>query len=151
SIDSSTLKSVSQIREEAAGAVGLVLAYGRTKKEQPTAKSPPEPDEQAETPEDSEAIIARITELEKKWEASARTHDTTVVEAILSEDFGGLAPSGRITDKAWILFAIANDTWSYEIARVEEIHVKVVDRKTAIATGTGREKGKDARHKPFDR
>jgi hypothetical protein len=150
-INASTLRSVSEIREQAANAVGLVLVYGAPKKETPTSKVKPEPGREPETAENSAVIIAQITDLENKWQASVRTHDATVAEAILSEDFVGLAPSGRITDKAYIVSGIASDTSTYEVARADEIRVKVVGRKTAVATGIGREKGKDNRRKPFDR
>jgi S1-C subfamily serine protease len=144
-INASTLRSVSEIREAAANAVGLVIVYGGSKKQ--TQKSKPEP----QTVEDSDAIVAQVTDLEKKWQASVRAHDASVAEAVLSEDFVGEAPSGRLTDKAFIVSGIASDTSNYEIARVEEIHVQVVSAKTAIATGIGHEKGKDNRRKPFDR
>ena len=154
SIDASTLKSVSQIREEATSAVGLVIAYGGSKRQsetvRPKAKAPA-PDEQAETTEDSATIIAHITDCEKRWQASVRTHDASVANALLSEDFAGVNPSGHETTKTSIITGIASDTWSYEIARLEEVHVKVIGPNIAIATGIGREKGTDERRKPFDR
>ena len=153
SVDPSTLKSVSQVRQEAASAVGLVVVYGGSKKNAQTAKPKPResvPGEQAPSTEDAAAIVAHITDLEKKWQASVRTHDASVADALLSEDFVGEAPSGRQTDKTYIVASIGGDTSAYEIARTEEIHVKIVSETTAIATGVGREKGKD-RRKPFDR
>jgi S1-C subfamily serine protease len=152
-IDISTLRSGSEIRETAAKAVGLVIVYGSSKKEAQTPSQPKTvtPDDEAVSPEGSRAIVEKIKELEDKWQASVITHDARVPEALLSEDYTGVGASGRITDKAFIVSLIANDPSTYEIARNEEIHVKVINRKTAIATGITREKGKDIRHKPFDR
>jgi len=149
-IDISTLRSGSEIREAAAKAVGLVIVYGPSKKEAQSPSQPKSvtPDDEQET---TEAVVAKIKDLETQWEASVITHDPQIAKRVMSWDYVGVSPSGKVRDKSATVASIAGDPSVYQIARLENLTVKVTSPTSAVATGVGREKGRDNRGKSFER
>ena len=93
----------------------------------PTKKSTPE---------------ATIREIEDKWEASVKVHDTSVPQAYLSDDFRGVSSKGKVMSKSNLLSEIKKDTDTYSSTKNGKVDVRVYDGQFAVATGISNEAGK---------
>ncbi len=93
----------------------------------PTKKSTPE---------------ATIREIEDKWEASVKIHDTSVPQAYLSDDFRGVSSKGKVMTKSNLLSEIKKDTDTYSSTKNGKIDVRVYGAQFAVATGVSSEVGK---------
>lgn len=102
----------------------------------PTKKSTPE---------------ATIRDIEDKWEASVKTHDPSVAQAYLGDDFRGVSSKGETTNKSKLLSEIKKDTDVYASTKNGKIDVRVFGGQFAVATGTSTEAGKDKAGQAFKR
>lgn len=107
-----------------------------TKTEMPTKKSTPE---------------ATIREIEEKWEASVKTHDASVPQTYLADDFRGVSSKGKLMSKSNLLSEIKKDTDVYSVTKNGKIDVRVFGGQFAVATGTSTEEGKDKSGQTFKR
>jgi ketosteroid isomerase-like protein len=102
----------------------------------PTKKSTPE---------------ATIREIEDKWEASVMTHDPSVAQAYLADDFRGVSSKGKVMSKSNLLSEIKKDTDTYESTKNGKVDVRVFGGQFAVATGTSTEIGKAKDGQAFKR
>lgn len=102
----------------------------------PTKKSSPE---------------ATIREIEDKWEASVMTHDPSVAQAFLADDFRGVSSKGKLMNKSKLLSEIKKDTDTYTSTKNGKVDVRVFGGQFAVATGISTEAGKSKDGKEFKR
>jgi ketosteroid isomerase-like protein len=94
---------------------------------------------------------ATIKEMEDKWQASIMTHDPSVAEAYLADDYRGISSKGKIMSKANLIAEIKKDTDSYSVAKNSKVDVRVFGGQFAVATGISTEAGKSKDGADFKR
>jgi ketosteroid isomerase-like protein len=128
-----------------------------TKSPSPAEKSSP-----AETPAKSSSPAAvmpakkstpeaTIREIEDKWEASVMTHDSSVAQAYLADDFRGVSSKGKVMSKSNLLAEFKKDTDTYTSTKNGKMDVRVFGGQFAIATAISTEVGKAKDGKEFKR
>ena len=129
------------------------------KSSSPAAKSSPSPSETPATSPSSAAVMptrkstpeATIRDIEDKWEASVKTHDSSVAQAYLADDFRGVSSKGKIMTKANLLSEIKKDTDVYSSTKNGKVDVRVFGGQFAVATGISTEAGKSKEGQDFKR
>ena len=114
-------------------------------------KIPPRREQAAVTSSDKFSITAIIRELENKWEASVISHDSSVANLLLADDYVGVSSKGKVLSKAALLEEIKSDTDVYDSAINANLDVRVANATLVIVTGVAHEKGKSKGGKSFDR
>ncbi|PZR73935.1 MAG: hypothetical protein DLM73_09330 [Chthoniobacterales bacterium] len=94
---------------------------------------------------------ATLKEIEDKWEASVMTHDVSVAEAYVANDFRGVSSKGKVMSKSNLLGEIKKDTDVYTSTKNSKLDVRVFDGKFAVVTGIATEVGKTKDGKAFKR
>lgn len=94
---------------------------------------------------------ATIREIEDKWEASVKTHDLSIPQAYLADDYRGISSKGKVMSKANLLSEIKKDTDVYSSTKNGKIDVRVFGGQFAVATGVSTEVGKDKAGQSFKR
>lgn len=94
---------------------------------------------------------ATIRDIEDKWQASVMTHDPSVAQAYLADDFRGISSRGKTMSKANLIAEIKKDTDSYTSAKNDKVDVRVFGGQFAVATGLSTETGKSKDGKDFKR
>jgi len=98
---------------------------------------------------DQSEVAAKIKELEQRWEASLLTHDVSVVEKLVAEDFIGTSSSGKVGDKSTLLASARADKNTYKTAAPSDMVVRVFGPNVAVVTGVIRETGTNTAGKAF--
>ena len=96
-----------------------------------------------------DAVAAKIKELESRWEAALLTHDTSMIEKIVADDFIGTSSSGKTGDKSTLLAEAKRDTNTYTSAVSSDMNVRIFAPNVAVVTGIARETGKTKAGKSF--
>jgi ketosteroid isomerase-like protein len=128
-----------------------------TKSSSPVAKSSPSatptasPSSSPGMPAKKSTTEATIRDIEDKWEAGVKNHDSTVPQTYLADDFRGVSSKGEIMDKKKLLSEIKKDTDVYSATKNGKIDVRVFGGQFAVATGVSTESGKDKAGQPFKR
>jgi ketosteroid isomerase-like protein len=128
-----------------------------TKSSSPSAKSTPtespaaSPSSAAVMPAKKSTPEATIREIEDKWEASVKSHDPSVAQAFLAEDFRGVSSKGKVMTKSNLLSELKKDTDVYTSTKNGKVEVRVFGGQFAVATGTSTEEGKDKAGQAFKR
>ena len=128
-----------------------------TKSSSPSPKSSPSPSESpspsstSAMPEKKSTAEATIRDIEDKWEASVKNHDTSVPQAYLADDFHGVSSKGKLMKKSDLLSEIKKDTDVYSSTKNGKVEVRVFGGQFAVATGTSTEEGKDKSGQSFKR
>ena len=127
-----------------------------TKSSSPAAtKSSPTPATNASStavmPTKKSTHEATIRDIEDKWQASVMTHDPSVAQAYLADDFRGISSKGKVMTKAKLLAEIKKDTDTYTSAKNGKVDVRVFGGQFAVATGISTEAGKAKDGKDFKR
>jgi ketosteroid isomerase-like protein len=94
---------------------------------------------------------ATIRDIEDKWEASVKSHDPSVAQAYLADDFRGVSSKDEVMNKAKLLSEIKKDTDVYSSTKNGKVDVRVFGGQFAVATGTSTEAGKDKAGQSFKR
>jgi ketosteroid isomerase-like protein len=94
---------------------------------------------------------ATVREIEDKWEASVSSHDPSVAQAYLAEDFRGISSKGKMMTKSNLLSEIKKDTDVYSSTKNGKVEVRVFGGQFAVATGTSTEVGKAKDGQAFKR
>jgi ketosteroid isomerase-like protein len=105
----------------------------------------------AVTPAKQSTPEATIRDIEDKWEASVKNHDSSVAQAYLADDFRGISSKGEVMTKSKLLSEIKKDTDVYSSTKNGKVDVRVFGGQFAVATGTSTEVGKDKAGKDFKR
>jgi ketosteroid isomerase-like protein len=125
-----------------------------TKASSPAAtKSSPSatPSASAVMPTKKSSPEATIKDMEDKWEASVMTHDPSVAQAYLADDFRGVSSKGKVMTKSNLLSEIKKDTDTYTSTKNSKLDVRVFGGQFAVATGISTEAGKAKDGKEFKR
>lgn len=94
---------------------------------------------------------ATIREIEDKWEAAVKNHDTSIPQMYLAEDFRGISSKGKVVNKSALLAEMKKDTDVYDSTKNGKIDVRVFGGQFAVATAVATETGKDKAGQPFKR
>ena len=128
-----------------------------TKSSSPEPKSSPaetstkSPSPAAVMPVKKSTPEATIREIEDKWEASVMTHDPSVAQAYLADDFRGISSKGKVMSKSNLLAEIKKDTDTYTSTKNGKMDVRVFGGQFAVATAISTEVGKAKDGKDFKR
>jgi ketosteroid isomerase-like protein len=128
-----------------------------TKSSSPSAKSESSPapsktsSPTAVMPVKKSTPEATIREIEDKWEASVMSHDSSVAQAYLADDFRGVSSKGKVMSKSNLLSEIKKDTDTYTSTKNGKLDVRVFGGQFAVATGTSTEVGKSKDGQAFKR
>lgn len=113
------------------------------------AKSAPKKSQSA--PGDQKAVETKLKDLENKWEASIGTHDLSVVESMIADDFAGVDSTGAVTNKPHLISRLKADSDTYTSVANENVSVHVSSPTTGVVIGVAHEKGVSKNGQPFDR
>jgi ketosteroid isomerase-like protein len=91
----------------------------------------------------------KLKALEQSWEGSYLTHDATIIDKLVAEDFVGTSSSGKLGNKATMLSEAKKDTNVYKTAESTDMIVHSFGPNVAVVTGLVRENGKDKSGKAF--
>lgn len=94
-------------------------------------------------------MVAKLKELESRWEGSLLNHDTSAIEKMVAEDFVGTSSSGKQGDKATLLAEAKRDSNVYSSAVSSEMTVRIFAPNVAVVTGIAKETGKTKGGKAF--
>ncbi|MFN2624163.1 MAG: nuclear transport factor 2 family protein [Chthoniobacterales bacterium] len=134
-----------------------VASASPTKSSSPSAKSSPSatpassPSSAAVMPAKKSTPEATIRDIEDKWEAGVKTHDTSVAQTYVADDFRGVSSKGEIMDKKKLLSEIKKDTDAYASTKNGKVDVRLFGGQFAVATGISTETGKDKAGQTFKR
>ncbi len=128
----------------------------------PTKSSSPAPSKASPSPSASAASTAvspakkstpeaTIREIEEKWEASVKNHDSSIAQAYVADDYHGVSSKGKILSKANLLSELKKDTDAYTSTKAGKIDVHVFGGQFAVATGISTEAGKSKDGTDFKR
>jgi ketosteroid isomerase-like protein len=120
-------------------------------KSSPTESPSPSSSSTTAMPEKKGTAEATIRDIEDKWEASVKSHDTTVPQAYLADDFRGVSSKGKLMKKSDLISEIKKDTDVYSSTKNGKTEVRVFGGQFAVATGTSTEEGKDKAGQSFKR
>jgi ketosteroid isomerase-like protein len=120
-------------------------------KSTPSAAPTTHPSPAAVMPTKKSSPEATIKDIEDKWEASVMTHDTSVAQAYLADDFRGVSSKGKVMTKSNLLSEIKKDTDTYTSTKNGKLDVRVFGGQFAVATGISTEAGKAKDGKEFKR
>jgi ketosteroid isomerase-like protein len=79
------------------------------------------------------------------------SHDPSVAQAYLADDFRGVSSKGKVMSKSNLLGEIKKDTDTYTSTKNGKVDVRVFGGQFAVATGTSTEAGKAKDGKVFNR
>ena len=77
------------------------------------------------------------------------THDVSVLEELVADDFVGTSSSGKVGNKATMIAEARKDKNVYTSAVSSDMKVHIFGPGIAVVTGVARESGKTAAGKPF--
>jgi ketosteroid isomerase-like protein len=117
----------------------------------PSPQSKTGPAEVTISPADQAAITTLLSEMENRWEASVASHNVSMVDSLVADDYVSVSSAGKVLNKTELLDQLKKDTNIYESAAIENISVRAVRSDFAIVTGVTREKGKTKEGKNFNR
>ena len=96
-----------------------------------------------------EDVASKLKALEQRWEGSFVTHDVSIIEQVVADDFIGTSASGKAGTKATIIAEARKDKNVYTSAVSSEMIVHTFGPNVAVVTGVARESGKTAAGKAF--
>jgi len=120
-------------------------------KSSPSATPAASPSSSASMPAKKSTAEATIREIEDKWEAGVKNHETSVPQTYLADDFRGVSSKGELMDKKKLLAEISKDTDVYSATKNGKVDVRVFGGQFAVASGVSTESGKDKAGQTFKR
>jgi len=88
--------------------------------------------------------------MENKWAASVASHEVSLVDTFIADDYVSVSSAGKVLNKRDLLEQLKNDTNVYDNTTVTDLNVHVVRPDFAIITGLTQEKGKGKDGKKFN-
>jgi len=86
---------------------------------------------------------------EQRWEGSFATHDISVTEQLVADDFVGTSSNGKVGNKSTMIAQARNDKNVYTSATSGDMIVHSFGPNVAVVTGIAREIGKTPSGKAF--
>jgi hypothetical protein len=148
SVSVTTEKSASPVAEKSSSPAGPAKASSPAKTTDASKKSTPPA---AVMPTKKSTVEATLKDIEDKWEASFMSHDPSVAQAYLGDDYRGVSSKGKVLNKSSLLAEIKKDTDTYTSARNGNMDVRVYGGQFAVVMGTSTEAGKGKDGKAFKR
>jgi len=96
-------------------------------------------------------VEAALKDYENRWEASFASHDPSVSQPMMANDFVSVYWDGKMMNKSEVLAQIKKDKDTYKSAVNEKLAVHMFGRNVAVVVGTAHEKGTTKDGKMFDR
>jgi ketosteroid isomerase-like protein len=96
-------------------------------------------------------VEAALKDNENRWEASFATHDPSVAQSLVANDFVGVYWDGKVLNKSGVISQIKKDKDTYKSTANEKLAVHMFGKNVAVVVGTAREKGTAKDGKAFDR
>jgi ketosteroid isomerase-like protein len=96
-------------------------------------------------------VEAALKDYENRWEASFVSHDPSVSQPMMANDFVSVYWDGKMMNKSEVLAQIKKDKDTYKSAVNEKLAVHMFGRNVAVVVGTAHEKGTTKDGKMFDR
>ena len=87
--------------------------------------------------------------LEQRWEGSFLTHDISIIEQLVADDFVGTSSSGKVGNKTTMIAEARKDKNIYTSATSSDMTVHFFGPSVAVVTGIARESGKTQAGKAF--
>ena len=115
----------------------------------PTPQPTPIPAESPAADQNQSDIGSKLKALEERWEGSFVTHDLSVIEQFVAEDFVGTSSSGKLGNKSTMIFEARKDKNVYTSAVSGDMLVHSFGPNVAVVTGIARESGKTPAGKAF--
>lgn len=115
----------------------------------PTSEPTPIPAESPAVDQDQSDIASKLKALEEHWEGSFVTHDISVIEQLVAEDFVGTSSSGKLGNKSTMISEARKDKNVYTSAVSGDMTVRSFGPNVAVVTGIAREAGKTPAGKAF--
>jgi ketosteroid isomerase-like protein len=109
----------------------------------------PAPADSPIDPGDQSDIASELKAQERRWEASFTTHDVSVTEELVADDFIGTSSSGKLGDKSTMISEIRKDRNVYTSSVSEDMIVHSFGPNIAVVTGIAREAGTTPSGKAF--
>jgi ketosteroid isomerase-like protein len=97
------------------------------------------------------SLEAALKDNENRWEASYASHDVSVAQSLVANDFVGVHWDGKVMGKSGVISQIKKDKDTYKSAKNEKLAVHAYGPNVAVVVGTAREKGTAKDGKAFDR
>lgn len=94
---------------------------------------------------------AALKDMENRWEAAYASHDVSVPQSFVANDFVGVSPKFKMTNRSSLLSDFKKDKDTYQSAKNESLRVTTFGPNVAVVTGRAREKGTGKDGKAFDR
>jgi ketosteroid isomerase-like protein len=94
---------------------------------------------------------AALKDNENRWEASVGTHDASVAQSLVANDFAGVYWDGKVINKSALMGEAKKDKDTYKSAVNERLAVHSYSPTVAVVVGTAHEKGTGKDGKAFDR
>jgi hypothetical protein len=148
SVSVATEKSASPAAEKSSSPAGPTKASSPAKTTTASTKSAPPA---AVMPTKKSTVEATLKDIEDKWEASVMSHDPSVAQAYLGDDYRGVSSKGKVMSKSSLLAEIKKDTDTYTSAKNGNMDVRVYGGHFAVVMGTSTEVGKAKDGKAFKR
>ena len=94
-------------------------------------------------------VAATIKDLENRWAAAIASHDVSVPQALVANDYIGVDSSGTVVNKSALIAGMRRDKNTYDSAVNSGMTVRV-HGNAAVVVGTTKQAGKDAQGKQFN-
>jgi hypothetical protein len=94
-------------------------------------------------------IASKLKTFEERWEGSFVTHDISVIEQLVADDFVGTSSSGKLGNKSTMISKAREDKNIYTSAVSGDMIVHSFGPSVAVVTGVARESGKTPAGKAF--
>ena len=96
------------------------------------------------------SVEATLKDNENRWEAAVASHDSSVAQSMLANDFVGVYWDGKVINKSGMIGMGKKDKATYKSAVNEKLAVHSFGPNVAVVVGTAREKGTEKNGKAFD-
>ena len=97
------------------------------------------------------SVETALKDNENRWEASFASHDPSVSQPMMANDFVSVYWDGKMMNKSEVLSQIKKDKETYKSAVNEKLAVHMFGKNVAVVIGTAHEKGTSKDGKAFDR
>jgi len=97
------------------------------------------------------SVETALKDYENRWEASFASHDPSVSQPMMANDFVGVYWDGKMMNKSEMLSQIKKDKDTYKSAVNERLAVHIFGKNVAVVVETAHEKGTTKDGKTFDR
>jgi hypothetical protein len=96
------------------------------------------------------SVEATLKDNENRWEAAVASHDPSVSQSMVANDFQGVYWDGKVLSKSSLIGLGKKDKDTYKSAMNEKLSVRSYGSNVSVVVGTAHEKGTGKDGKAFD-